>query len=479
MGDEIQMPSCFCRIRGKSAEYGSQVGKGFVRFGETEKEIYMTVESDFRFYPVGHGLFYAGRINKENSYLTFVYDCGSKWDDGLLADAIERNRDFMACSQQLDYLFISHLHCDHISGIARLIDSFPYGVRALLMPYVSFAEYMAGLNSLKDSGDEDFDPALDFMGSMGQWLKEEKIERLFVIGDRESDREINEDQRGDMYDLGFRNWQEDNLLSDEFFRNYPDMGSLSRKIHFLRQGTWIERSDVAWQFRWYVHPLDEKELKKFRDEIMKIPEFKNYEMGQERKELLRKLFGKKSGKVNNESLKKLKQCYEHLPLFENGGHNATSLVLVHRPTNVYGMEDGWVSAREILRVRRGHRSWVSTCQRLPVHHRYDFSTRNGTVLFGDINLTSDDFASIIRYFIAEWQHIIIATVQHHGSVKNWNENIFDWLHGVFWIVSSRYEDGYHHPDGAVVYNILRRAPIERFVWNHEGNVVEIHWRQWR
>lgn len=437
----------------------------------------MTVESAFRFYPVGHGLFYAGRIVREDENLTFVYDCGSQWDNSLLDAAITRNLSFMECSQRLDYLFISHLHYDHISGIHRLIERFPRGVRALVMPYVSFAEYVAGMGMLKDSRDEDFAPILNFFEDLRSLLQE-KIEYLIVVGSRENDQ--NEDRGIETRDnelrkLGFQNLQPDENLSDEFYKNYPGLEASRQRIHVVRQGSWIERRDISWRFQWYVHPLKEEEIQEFRDKIMEISEFRDYALGQDAKELLRKLFCGGGKGEKSSTIDKLKECYKSLPSVKKEGHNATSLILMHRPMRDYVVEYGAIQAGEILRTKRG----VSTVQRIPVGRRYVHPhTKNGTILFGDINLASDSFASIVRYYKPEWQHIAIATVPHHGSIKNWNEAIFDYLRGVAWIASSRYEDRYHHPDGAVVYNIIKRTPIETFIWNHESNMVEIHWSQW-
>ena len=429
----------------------------------------MTVYSDFRFYPVGHGLFYAGRINRGNAYLTFVYDCGSKWDADLLNVAIERNVDFMACTQKLDYLFISHLHYDHISGIHQLIESFPEGVRALIMPYVLFAEYVAGMALLKE---DEPDGMPDFMEGLDEIIKE-KIEYLIVVGGQEAEKDDGdgiETQETGLGQLGFRNLHPDKHLSDEFFENYQWLESVRQKIYIVRQGSWIERVDVLWKFQWYVHPLKMDELKELNDKIMGLPEFRDCASSHDRKDLLKRLFGANNAGEKNSVLDKLKEFYECIPSIKNGGHNATSLVLVHRPMRDYALVYGEIKAEEILRTKG-----LSTFQRIPPSWRYrHYNAKNGTILFGDINLTSDAFKPIVQYFKSEWQHIVIATVPHHGSIKNWNEAIFDYLHDATWIASSRYEDGYHHPDGAVVYNILKRAPIETFIWNHENNMVTIH-----
>lgn len=67
-------------------------------------------------YPVGQGAFFAETLFEK---MTFVYDCGSNDKDALISSI----NDF--CDNDLlddvDGLFISHFHKDHISGIESLI----------------------------------------------------------------------------------------------------------------------------------------------------------------------------------------------------------------------------------------------------------------------------------------------------------------------------------------------------------------------
>ena len=86
----------------------------------------------FNFYPVGHGLFYAGIIF-ENDY-KFVYDCGCK-PKGPSLHAHINNLLSRCPDKSLDFVAISHLHYDHCSGIDYLSKVFK--VKKYYLPYIS------------------------------------------------------------------------------------------------------------------------------------------------------------------------------------------------------------------------------------------------------------------------------------------------------------------------------------------------------
>ena len=85
----------------------------------------------FNFYPVGHGLFYAGIIGKSNYKL--VYDCGTT-TAGVNIDRYINHLCSYVHDNTLDFIAISHLHKDHISGIGKLI--------SLLRPKKVFLPYL-------------------------------------------------------------------------------------------------------------------------------------------------------------------------------------------------------------------------------------------------------------------------------------------------------------------------------------------------
>lgn len=75
-------------------------------------------------HPVGQGAFYTEVFAYgEDKTFTMVYDCGTETATADLKIPLERQiDDFKKGIKQIDLLFISHLHKDHISGIDRLLD---------------------------------------------------------------------------------------------------------------------------------------------------------------------------------------------------------------------------------------------------------------------------------------------------------------------------------------------------------------------
>ena len=71
------------------------------------------------FYPVGQGAFYIEEFELyDGSTFTIVYDCGSTT---LKIREIEKEIErVFPKGHQIDFLFISHFHADHINGINKL-----------------------------------------------------------------------------------------------------------------------------------------------------------------------------------------------------------------------------------------------------------------------------------------------------------------------------------------------------------------------
>ena len=72
------------------------------------------------FHPVGHGAFYTERFYDENgnNIANIVYDCGSKTISHQDLDALV-NSEFQQ-GENINFVFISHFHDDHVSGILSL-----------------------------------------------------------------------------------------------------------------------------------------------------------------------------------------------------------------------------------------------------------------------------------------------------------------------------------------------------------------------
>lgn len=72
------------------------------------------MNSEFKLWPVGQGLFYSGNIDEK---FNFIYDCGG--DIPYIDIAVDKYISEMKINE-LDMLIISHFDEDHINGLPRL-----------------------------------------------------------------------------------------------------------------------------------------------------------------------------------------------------------------------------------------------------------------------------------------------------------------------------------------------------------------------
>lgn len=89
------------------------------------KDVVVTTHIDFlrSLRPVGQGAFYTEVFKKDDGTLfTVVYDCGTETDSSILEAQID---EFKKEITQIDLLFISHFHKDHISGLDKLLKKIP------------------------------------------------------------------------------------------------------------------------------------------------------------------------------------------------------------------------------------------------------------------------------------------------------------------------------------------------------------------
>lgn len=72
------------------------------------------------FHPVGQGAFYTEVFSKNVAAIfSVVYDCGTGTKAVDMSSLVDS---FKSSIKQIDILFISHFHSDHISGLDRLLD---------------------------------------------------------------------------------------------------------------------------------------------------------------------------------------------------------------------------------------------------------------------------------------------------------------------------------------------------------------------
>lgn len=90
------------------------------------------------FHPVGQGAFYTERFctqDNDKEQINIVYDCGSTTSKEHVKTQIEKTFKSGENRENIDAVFISHLHEDHINGIPDLIEH--CNVKKIFFPIIS------------------------------------------------------------------------------------------------------------------------------------------------------------------------------------------------------------------------------------------------------------------------------------------------------------------------------------------------------
>ena len=90
------------------------------------------IRLDRTFWPVGHGAFYTERFynHEDKRVFTAVYDCGGKISPHI--------NHFCHSVKEIDYLFVSHFHRDHINGLSYLLKH--TAIKHIVLPQIEETE---------------------------------------------------------------------------------------------------------------------------------------------------------------------------------------------------------------------------------------------------------------------------------------------------------------------------------------------------
>ncbi|MCH7613794.1 MAG: MBL fold metallo-hydrolase, partial [Candidatus Marinimicrobia bacterium] len=137
------------------------------------------------FQPIGQGAFYTEQFNG----FTIVYDCGSK-NESLIKKEI---KSVFEKGEDIEAVFISHLHSDHINGLEFLLEF--CNVKKILMPLLTENEKIQLLiqNEIIQKGISSF---------LENLIETQTIENVSVVlvPETESDTQINLDQESNQID---------------------------------------------------------------------------------------------------------------------------------------------------------------------------------------------------------------------------------------------------------------------------------------
>lgn len=402
------------------------------------------MEWNFKFHPVGFGLFTSGKIGG----FRFVYDCGTLLDQVYVTNAI--NSEFKE-GDKIDLLAISHFHKDHISGIKYLLSIENIKVETIVLPYFTPKERLNYIltyykNEIQNE-ENNWIPTfiLDPVGYLLSTFRD-KIGKILLIkgnGDISNPKTILGENKNNesSYSLDF------SLLenSDDELAIKENEGISDEKVSIKKSGrVYLCRMINIWQFIFYYPDPSPRAIKYFNDILKRAGVGKIETKDDLNKVVKTKGFSKakKTSKINNKEI------------------NNTSLILYHSPICISDISKK--NSNLHLHTNNYFQFWPFCA----------ISNESGFLYTGDLDLKSRQ-AEIDTYYKKLLDQIFVFQVPHHGSIDNWHPFISYKNHGAFHVVSSRLSNTRRkHPNPKMLLSIAANKGI--FLWCNESNAIELY-----
>jgi beta-lactamase superfamily II metal-dependent hydrolase len=377
----------------------------------------MKLEFSRTFHPIGQGAFYYEIHFTDKKNFTIVYDCGSNsFEEEELE--IEISRVFPK-GLDIDILFISHFHADHINGIDALKKH--CNIKNVVLPELNEeAKILVKISNLINNYTKE-----KLIDNPKEYFKEGgKNTAVFLVKERLVPGEEGEDSET----------KTSINISDMDF-NYEEIITIPSGKAFT----------FGMEKLWYFIPYNYRQEERKEDFIKELPEdlkdltnIKTIKDILINKEKIEKAYRKIKGDLNKNSM----------ILFSGNDKKDNEVKSVYYSPN---------PGKKIQTL-----SFPGSC-----------------IYFGDIDLKAkgvlDDivFKSRIRDYIKN-----VATIQipHHGSKHNLNDTIIDKINNIKTaIVSFGTENTYGHPCEDLMKQIIEKK-ITLFRVTKELNTKVTHWK---
>lgn len=379
------------------------------------------------FYPVGQGAFYVEEFKLyDGSTFTIVYDCGSTTlkpkDFEAKIEVFFRDRqDYVRkWPYQIDILFISHFHADHINGIKHLKKH--CNIKKVVIPLIDDEEEKAILkvsNYIEDKQklhEELIDNPEDFFG-----------ENTSII---RIDTEYNPENQKPFY------------ISE--INDNQTLSSGTNLVHNkLIDFDWVfipfnyKQKERIEEFKSVIAEIN-KERNKDGKKNLSLAEMKNIDYIKENKKDLIKAYGKVKGDLNGNSM----VLYSGPQKYNRNNCYLTPYIL----RNAYCLSPHCLVPRRL---------------------------RSGCLYTGDINLNEDNIVNDINEKLDKVSQFIgTLQIPHHGSWYNFNESILKINELSYVIFSFGTKNRYGHPAFLVLESIVRNRVLPYFVTERSYDIVE-------
>lgn len=364
------------------------------------------------FLPVEQGAFYLEQFKEfDDRKINVIYDCGSLTSKKIVESEIKSN---LYEGEEILFVFISHLDADHVNGLEFLLKY--CNVKNIIFPLTSKQDrYLLSLKYLCDSDENNIDDfSFRFISN--------PHETLFRISDN-------------IRVFAIRSFEN----NDREERYYDEEGNIDN-LTIIRSGSNI--LEIVYSKKSLLHKYWEYVPFNFRfkERSIQITEALENNLPRNIKiENVIDLWGYKSIQSA------VKKAYREI----DGAFNANSMTLFSgiRTSEIW---QTFILPFNLFKCRLKY-SCIEQCL-------FDIKKSNGCLYTGDFDAKSN-WNELYRAYEAYWKYIGCIQVPHHGSYKNYNENLskFD----AFYIISVGQNNAYRHPTGSVVKSLIynRKYPF--------------------
>lgn len=363
--------------------------------------------------PVGQGGFTTGEVKTENGLLRWVYDCGSE-SRQVLRDEITH----FSFGGDVDLLFLSHLHDDHVSDVDLLISRTK--VHEVVLPYLGMEERKLLLAAELARGG--ITPTyLSFLEGPAAWLLDRGVERVRFINGGDDDEIVDGIEGGFDPRPDKHKWR--GLIDPNRERNIPGVsvgvGSQAAMSGLLGQvGFWV--------FIPLAHKPSPASMSRFNSRLRR--DFGQKSAFRHYAEAARSVTGRE----------RLRDAYDEI---WRSDHNLVSMSLYSGPDSSTDLN---------CSTEMGPFD--------PHFSRWWKSSAGGWMLTGDAKLTG---RRRLGYFTQGYQEQLasldVFQLPHHGSKLSGDIRLFARLGGApVGFAAASLNNKYGHPDNAAL-NDYRRA----------------------
>lgn len=364
------------------------------------------INYEFKFHPIGQGLFYSGTIMNDNKSFTMVFDCGSESPKKKREQVIDNS----VVPKHIDLLIVSHFHRDHVNGLEKLMKDRTVG--EVVLPFINENEkilhFLHHQMEMSRMGNEDEDLFYEVVSSPERFFENaQKISFLLDNGKGKNTRDYEE----------YNGWNELPISPPSGY------SSTNNKVKFYNHTAILMHE--YWVFRFFLKQPSSRSVKslekKIKDNGLELGNFK------EKYNAYKKIF--------NSTIKSAER-------------NSTSIVCCHGPR---------FSIAKKFHQNYIERAWVLEFNGSRAeHHALAYkneSSINPTsfvlplfqLLTGDAELTTKE--KVISHFHEVFSSIMLFQIPHHGSKNNWyhwfTEELVNCRH---WVCCYGNQNRHKHPD---------------------------------